>query len=272
MDLLLAQVDAFAERLFEGNPAAVVPLDAWLDDALLQSIALENNLSETAFTVVLGTDDDGAPRYRLRWFTPAVEVDLCGHATLATGAYLLDDVHPASSLVRFETRSGTLTVRRAGAGRLAMDFPAEALTPVATEPSVVAALRVDPGAVVAVLRGTDLVVVVDDPGVVEGLQPDLAAVATVPARGVVVTAPGRAGSGVDFVSRWFGPQSGVAEDPVTGSAHCALAPYWAGRLGRAELVARQVSARGGTVRCTLDGDRVVLEGSYRRYLTGTISL
>lgn len=269
VDLPLIQIDAFAERLFEGNPAAVMPLPGWLDDALLQQLALENNLSETAFLVADDLADPAAPAYQLRWFTPAVEVDLCGHATLASAGYLLDDVHPMADRVRFTTRSGWLTVERAPSGELSMDFPAEVPVPTEPDPALVAALGVTP---VEVLRATDVIVVVERAEDVRDLRPDLTALAGFPERGVMVTAPGGPNTDVDFVSRWFGCHAGVAEDPVTGSAHSQAAPYWSARLGRSELVARQLSARGGTVGCRVAGDRVVLTGRYRRYLVGTVHL
>ncbi len=268
----LIQVDAFADRLFEGNPAAVMPLDGWLDDRLLQQLAAENNLSETAFTVPLAHDASplaGAPAYALRWFTPEVEVDLCGHATLATAAYLFEDRHPCAAALAFSTRSGWLVARRGGPDEIVLDFPAEPPVPVAPDPVVVAALGV---AVVETLRATDLVYVVATAGEVRDLTPALGPLLRMDARGVVVTAPGDPGSGFDFVSRWFGPPAGIPEDPVTGSAHVQTAPYWAGRLGRTRLRARQLSARGGTVGCAVVGDRVELTGSYVRYLTGRVRL
>jgi predicted PhzF superfamily epimerase YddE/YHI9 len=278
VELPLIQIDAFAERLFEGNPAAVMPLTEWPDDALLQQLAAENNLSETAFTVPLppaqaGADDATAdadvPAYRLRWFTPATEVDLCGHATLAAAGYLLEDHHPDAAAVRFITRSGWLRVERLAPRTLAMDFPGEVPRRCPVDPAVVAALGVP---VLETFRATDLICRVESAEQVRRLRPDLRTLAGLPVRGVMVTAVGEPGSGYDFVSRWFGPQSGVDEDPVTGSAHSQAAPLWAERLGRTDLVARQLSPRGGTVGCRVAGDRVILQGSYRRYLTGTVTL
>lgn len=269
MRLPLIWIDAFAERPFEGNPAAVMPLERWLDGVLLQRIAAQNNLSETAYLVAVD-ESASEPVYALRWFTPATEVDLCGHATLASAAYLLDDVHPAAASVQFDTRSGRLTVTRAPEGRLEMDFPAEDLTPVAPDPQVLAALGLSASAVRESLSATDLVYVVDRPDTVRELRPDHAALARLDVRGVMVTA---AGDGdVDVVSRWFVAAAGVPEDPVTGSAHSQVAPYWAARLGRTELIARQESPRGGTVWCRVEGDRVTLAGHYRRYLVGTVTL
>lgn len=276
MDVPLVQIDAFAERLFEGNPAAVMPLPRWLDDAVLQAVAAENNLSETAFVVDDLPSTAGAPpaadapAHHLRWFTPAIEVDLCGHATLATASYLLDDVHPGARAVQLWTRSGWLSVHREEDGALTMDFPAKVAEPVTVDPAVLAALG-EPLVVEAMQGGDDLMYLLEDAAAVAGLLPDHGAIGRLPVRGVLVTAAGD-GTGFDFVSRWFGARAGVPEDPVTGSAHCLSAPMWAGRLGRTELVARQLSARGGTVRCRVDGDRVMLTGRCVRFLTGTATL
>lgn len=267
------QVDAFAGELFEGNPAAVMPLDAWLADAVLQQIALENNLSETAFLVARDpargpVPDPARPAYDLRWFTPATEVDLCGHATLAASSYLFDDVHPDADSLQFSTRSGWLTVTRSPDGLLTMDFPAETPTPVDVDPSIARALGVD---VLDAHRATDLIYTVANAATVRELTPDLTFLATLPVRGIAVTAAGD-GTKFDFVSRWFGAEAGVPEDPVTGSAHCQLAPLWAERLGLREMMARQMSPRGGTVDVTLQGDRVLLSGRCVRFLEGTVLL
>jgi PhzF family phenazine biosynthesis protein len=274
----LVQIDAFADREFSGNPAAVMPLERWLPDAVLQAIAEENNLSETAFLVrqlpsAAGQPPIGSPGYHLRWFTPAVEVDLCGHATLAAAAHLFDDVHPQAEGLAFWTRSGWLQVTRGtSAGHLDMDFPAEALLELPADDPVsaaaVAALGVRP---LACLRGTDLAFVLADEAAVLAATPDHGALAQLPVRGVIITAKADRPD-VDFVSRWFGGAAGVREDPVTGSAHSQMAPYWAGRLGRTALTARQLSRRGGTVRCEVRGERVRLSGSYRRYLDGTATI
>lgn len=258
MDLPLFQIDAFADAVFAGNPAAVCPLHSWLPDDRMQAIAAENNLSETAFFV---PERDG---YALRWFTPAAEVDLCGHATLASAFLVFERLRPDLRSVAFSTRvSGTLTVTRDG-DFLVMDFPRWDAEPVAEDPAVAASLGAAPR---TLLNGPDLMAVFDDETAVRGISPDLAAVARLPARGIVVTAPGR---DVDFVSRFFAPAVGIDEDPVTGSAHCLLAPYWADRLGRNDLVGHQVSRRGGIVRCTVAGDRVHLAGRAVLYLEGTI--
>ncbi|GHD30506.1 PhzF family phenazine biosynthesis protein [Nocardiopsis kunsanensis] len=273
MRIPLVQVDAFAESLFEGNPAAVMLLEHWFPDAVLQQLALENNLSETAFLVVHDADGGpapgpGLPVYELRWFTPATEVDLCGHATLGASSYLFDDVHPDADTLQFSTRSGRLTVKRSAEGLLTMDFPAETPTPVEVDPLIADALGAE---VLEAHRATDLIYTVENAETVRGLAPDLAVLASLPVRGVAVTAPGDS-AGFDFVSRWFGAQAGVPEDPVTGSAHCQLAPLWAARSGKSEMTARQMSARGGTVVIRLREERALLSGRCVRYLEGTVLL
>lgn len=257
MKLPIYQVDAFAARPFEGNPAAVCPLDAWLDDATLQRIAAENNLSETAFFVPEGEG------YRLRWFTPGVEVDLCGHATLASAWVLFNQLGHAADAIHFHTRSGVLSVRRRG-DALEMDFPSRPPRACVPPPGLLEALGV---AQADVLEADDYIVVVDDESTVMRLTPDFARLKGLPNRGVAVTAPGKS---VDFVSRWFGPNVAVDEDPVTGSAHTALAPYWAGRLGKDQLTARQGGARQGHLTCAMAGERVLLSGTAALYLSGTI--
>lgn len=253
------QVDAFAARVFEGNPAAVCPLDAWLDDSLLQAIAAENNLSETAFFVPEG---DG---FRLRWFTPVTEVDLCGHATLATAHVLYDALGYEAACIRFETRSGTLTVERTG-DLLSMDFPASRAAAVTAPEELVAGLGQVPTEVRA---AEDYVAVYESEEQVRAITPDHERLRQLGLRGVVVTAPGVE---VDFVSRFFAPKYGIPEDPVTGSAHCILAPYWQVRLNKNPLAARQVSSRGGEVRCEVRGDRVILGGRAVTFMVGEISV
>lgn len=259
MRLPLFQIDAFASQLFGGNPAAVVVLDEWLPDSALAAIAAENNLAETAY-VILG--HDVVP---LRWFTPAVEVDLCGHATLAAADVLFRHYLPAADRLTFSTRSGNLTVTRDG-GRLAMDFPARPGKSVATSQSLVSALGARPR---EAFLARDLLAIFDSESEVRALRPDLPRVASLDAFAVIVSAPG---DGVDFVSRFFAPRAGIPEDPVTGSAHCTLVPYWAARLGKAELTAKQVSARGGELWCRLAGDRVVISGCAVEYLRGEIMI
>jgi PhzF family phenazine biosynthesis protein len=259
MHIPIYQVDAFTSHVFAGNPAAVCPLEEWLDDRTMAAIAAENNLSETAFFVQRGR------RYDLRWFTPAVEVDLCGHATLASAYVILNLLEAGREEVRFDTRSGELVVRRSGE-RLTMDFPARPPQPCAIDPRLIPALGAEPE---AVLTARDYLVVYRDEEQVRELRPDLAGLQRVDRFAVIVTAPGLQ---VDFVSRFFAPAQGVPEDPVTGSAHCTLVPYWAGRLGKQELHARQVSARGGELWCENHGERVSISGQAALYLKGTIRL
>lgn len=263
MKLKLLQIDAFADRVFDGNPAAVCELAQWLPDATLQAIAAENNLSETAYYLRRG---DGA--FDLRWFTPAVEVDLCGHATLAAAfAIFRAGADTDAEVLRFHTRSGELRVRRSDRG-LSMDFPSTRPQPIDAPRGLLAALGLAQAQVQAqVLDADDYIVVVEDEDIVAALAPDFAALRAFPRRGVAVTAPGR---DFDFVSRWFGPRVGVDEDPVTGSAHTWLAPYWSQRLGKPVLRARQGGARRGTLTCEIAGDRVVLSGSAVLYLSGEI--
>lgn len=259
MKLDLFQVDAFAERIFEGNPAAVVPLKQWLNDELLLKIAEENNLSETAFLVADGQ------HYQLRWFTPAAEVDLCGHATLAAAHVVFHHLHQQQSQVRFSTRSGDLVVHRSAQG-LMMDFPATMPTPVAEPAAISQVLGYEAE---AVLLGFDHLVVLPTAQHVRDLEPDFSLLKQLDSRGVVFTAPG---DDYDCVSRCFYPKLNVPEDPVTGSAHCQLAPYWAKRLNQQVIVARQASTRGGTIRCEMNNGRVRLHGTAMDYLIGTINL
>lgn len=251
------QFDAFARTVLKGNPAAVVPLTAWLDDATLQAIAGENNLSETAF--VLGGDG----HYQLRWFTPAVEVDLCGHATLASAAAIFRFIEPARSHLVFTTRSGELTVERQG-DLLQMDFPSQPSQACADELPLLQCFGVAPS---EQWLGPDLMLVFDDACTIRQLRPNFAALMQLPGRGVICTAPG---DECDFVSRFFAPRCGINEDPVTGSAHCQLAPYWASRLGKTCMQAQQISARFGVVDCELAGERILLRGTARLYLKGEI--
>jgi len=262
MKLPFYWVDAFADRLFTGNPAGVVPLDAWIDDALMQKIAFENNLPETAFFVPKGRD------FALRWFSPTVEIPLCGHATLASGHIVFTLLDPGRSEVGFETMSGRLGVAREGE-LLALDFPARASRPVEPEAWLAKAIGTAPDALFDG-GGGNLMVVVADAAAVRGLAVDMAALDRgLKGRGLIVTARGE---DVDFVSRYFAPNHGIPEDAVTGSAHCTLAPFWAGRLGKAALEARQLSARGGRLRCTVKGDRVAIAGRAITYMTGTIEV
>jgi PhzF family phenazine biosynthesis protein len=241
------QVDAFATRAFEGNPAAVCPLESWLDDGLLQAIAEENNLSETAFFV---PSEKG---FKLRWFTPVKEVDLCGHATLAAAHVIFDILGYAKPVITFETRSGDLFVEKKGK-RLKMDFPACPPTPCESPEILAEGLGQRP---IEVLAAEDYVAVFENEAIIRAITPNQALLGQLDLRGVIITAPG---TDVDFVSRFFAPKFGIPEDPVTGSAHCALAPYWAGKLGKLTLSARQISKRGGDLTCEMKADRVVLSG------------
>lgn len=251
------QVDAFTTRLFAGNPAAVMPMNRFPGDAVMQAIASENNLAETAFLVPEGGD------YRLRWFTPTVEVPLCGHATLASAAVVMERLEVGRTEVVFHSASGPLKVARKGSAYV-MDFPARTSEPAATPAGLAEALGVVPGEVY--VNAFNYMAVVGDPQAVRVLQPDMAAVASLDRSGVIVTAPGE--GEYDFISRYFAPAKGIPEDPVTGSAHCMLAPYWASRLNKTALRGFQASRRGGEVGCRLLGDRVELEGACVFYLEG----
>ncbi len=266
MKLALYWVDSFSRAVFRGNPAGVVPLAAWLPDETMRLIAFENGLAETAFFVRTGPD-----RFHLRWFTPAVEVDLCGHATLASAFVLFTQLGQPGNTITFDSRSGPLTVTRKEGLLLELDFPAtppELETYPAVAHAVTAALGLQP---VWLGRSRfDRFAVLSDVAAVRALKPDLAQVAAAGGRGLVVTAPGDGAS--DFVSRFFAPQSGVPEDPVTGSAHSALVPYWAARLGKTTLHARQISARGGELWCEFAGDRVKIAGHAALYLHGEIEI
>ncbi len=262
MRVPIFQIDAFASRRFTGNPAAVVLLEAWPDEAVLQAVASENNLSETAYLRRVGE------HYELRWFTPRAEVALCGHATLASAFVVLEFLDPRRSSVAFETLSGRLVVEREE-DRFAMDFPARFgdLVPDIPDP-LIDALGIDVQELWQ--AGDDLMAVLARPDEVLELTPDLYEIERLDCRGLIVTALG--GPDCDFVSRFFAPSVGVAEDPVTGSAHCALAPYWGERLGKARILGRQLSRRGGEVYCRLAGERVVLGGHAVPYLQGFIEI
>lgn len=271
MQLALFILDAFAEHLFEGNPAAVMPMRTWLDDAVLGQLAAENRCSETAFYRPCAPPGRTAgPRvaYELRWFSPSVEVELCGHATLAAAGQLFDDVHPREREIAFSTASGWLVARRAGRRRVCLDLPSQLLQPVPVDPVVSAALGLE---VLEAHLGADLVLIARDADAVRALSPDWRVLRRLPVRGVAVSAPSDE-HGVDFVSRWFGAQAGIDEDPVTGSLHCALGPLWADRLGRARLFARQLSARGGSLALEVRDGRVQVTGGYVRYAAGVVTL
>lgn len=259
MKLPLYQIDAFTTRMFSGNPAAVVLLDTWLPDDALKAIAAENNLAETAFVIPHGAV------MPLRWFTPTVEVDLCGHATLATADVLFRHILPSAKQLTFSTRSGSLTVTRDG-DYLSMDFPSRPGKSIEIEDTVVAALGNRPK---ELYRGRDLLAIYDSESQIRDFRPDFERIASLDAFAVIVSAPG---GEVDYVYRFFAPRQGIPEDPATGSANCTLVPYWAVRLGRSELVAKQLSAREGDLRCALRGDRVLIAGRAVEYLRGEITI
>lgn len=259
MKLKQYQVDAFTDKVFGGNPAAVVPLASWPDDLLLQAIAEENNLSETAFFMAV---EEG---FQLRWFTPVAEVDLCGHATLASAHVLFELLDYSEPVITFETRSGRLLVEHDG-GRLRMSFPACPPVPQEIPEALTRGLGRRP---LEVLAADDYMAVFDSEATVRALAPDQTVLGRLDRRGVIVTAPGME---VDFVSRFFAPQFGIAEDPVTGSAHCELAPYWAERLGKNVLTARQVSKRGGDIVCEVEAERVFLTGSAVTFMEAEITV
>lgn len=253
------QIDSFASEVFRGNPAGVCLLDRWLEDSVLQSIAEENNLSETAFLV------RQAECYELRWFTPKIEIDLCGHATLASGHVVFEFVDRNAKKVRFMSKSGELTIERKGE-LLFMDFPSRKPVPIKAPDEISTILGANPS---EVLLARDLVVVLDDEDVVKELKPDLDAIARMECFAVIATAVGRE---CDFVSRFFAPKAGIPEDPVTGSAHCSLIPYWAERLGKNDLHAFQLSRRGGELFCKDQGERVSIGGHAVTYLCGNLTL
>ncbi len=255
MSIPYYHVDAFADRLFKGNPAGVCFLADWLPDAELQAIAAENNLAETAFVV------QRESFYDLRWFTPTVEMDLCGHATLAPAHVIFRHLKYRENVVRFKTRSGVLTVTRDGE-LLTLDFPARPAALCSPPEELIQGLGMEP---IATLKARDYLAVFDTEQTIKDLQPDMKLLQKIECLGIIVTAPGNL---VDFVSRFFAPGAGVPEDPVTGSAHCTLIPYWAERLNRSHLRALQVSQRGGELICEYRGDRVGISGKAVTYSSG----
>ena len=261
MRISIFHVDAFASRPFAGNPAAVMLLDQFREDNLLQEIAAENNLSETAFLVPEGGD------YRLRWFTPTTEVPLCGHATLASAAVVMQRLEPERDTVVFHSASGPLIVNRTETGYV-MDFPVRTSEQVSTPPALAEALRIEP---IEVFKNEfNYLALLGSGQVLRALAPDMAALARLDRPGVIVTAPGE--ETYDFVSRYFAPAKGIPEDPVTGAAHCMLAPFWAKRLGKTTFHAFQASRRGGEITCRLEGNRVKLEGACVFYLEGEVEI
>ena len=260
MEITIYQVDAFTDKLFGGNPAAVCPLEDWLPDETMQQIALENNLSETAFVV-----SDGK-KYTIRWFTPLVEVDLCGHATLAAAHVYFSELKIPTKKIVFQSKSGPLTVTKKKTV-YKMDFPKDDLQLIDTPLAIKSALACQP---IATYQGkSDYLVILPTQQAVEELQPDFALLSTLPVRGVIVSAQG---TKVDMVSRFFAPQCGIDEDPVTGSAHTSLTPFWAKQLKKNKLSALQLSKRGGVLNCALKGDRVAISGNAITYLKGVVNI
>lgn len=256
--MILYQVDAFTDKLFGGNPAAVLILDDWPDDNLMQSIANENNLAETAF--VVPEDDD----YRIRWFTPATEVDLCGHATLAAAFIMFSETDYNRSSIRFQSKSGMLSVYKEN-DWLTLDFPSDEIRRVEISSAIKKCINA--GISEAYQGRSDLMVVLEKENDVKQADPDLPSILQLGNRGLILTAPG---TDVDFVSRFFAPYVGIDEDLVTGSAHTTLTPYWSKRLGKSELTARQISSRGGYLQCSVSGDRILISGRAVLYPKGTI--
>ena len=261
MKLPLYQIDAFTNTLFEGNPAAVVPLSEWLPDETLIKISAENNLAETAFYI---PTEKG---YHIRWFTPTVEVDLCGHATLATAFVIFTLTDYQGDVIIFDSKSGELRVTRKD-NLFILNFPTDLYHIAVPPPALIECLQ--SGTVTEVFKGkTDYMVVLESEAELRDLEYDIIILSTIPARGIIITAPG---DEVDFVSRFFAPQSGIDEDPVTGSAHTTLIPYWAEKLEKTTLSAKQISKRGGSLQCELLGDRVSIGGEARLYLRGEIEI
>lgn len=259
MRIPIYQIDAFTDQIFKGNPAAVCLLEFWPEDHILQSIAAENNLSETAFCLLRNE------HYGLRWFTPKTEIDLCGHATLASAYVIMQYIDPSKKKVSFETKSGMLSVEREN-DLLAMDFPVRPAIPSEAPPELLNGLGIQPQ---EVFRSRDYMVVVDKEAIVRDLIPDMRFLEQVDGTGVIVTAPGDT---TDFVSRFFAPKLGIPEDPVTGSSHCTLIPYWAERLKKSKLTAAQLSQRGGMLVCEIRNGRVKIAGKAVAYLEGMINI
>ncbi|MEJ7861575.1 MAG: PhzF family phenazine biosynthesis protein [Pyrinomonadaceae bacterium] len=257
MNLSIYQVDAFTNKLMSGNPAAICPLSEWLPDELMQKIAAENNLSETAFFV---KKDD---RYELRWFTPTFEIDLCGHATLASAFVLFELLGETTNVLKFQTKSGLLEVEKDN-NLLVLDFPVREAESCEVPGNLIKAIGKTP---IEVLKSRDYLMVYESEDEIRQINPNFAELLEIDAHAVIVTARG---TDCDFVSRFFAPEVGVFEDPVTGSAHCTLIPYWAEKLGKEKLFARQISARGGELFCELKNDRVKIGGNATLYMKGEI--
>jgi PhzF family phenazine biosynthesis protein len=260
MKIKIFQVDAFTDHQFGGNPAAICPLDAWLPDTVMQLIAMENNLAETAFLVPEGEI------FHIRWFTPEVEVDLCGHATLASAFVIFNKLNYKGETINFSSRSGYLSVRKNG-DLLTLDFPRDSFSSERPSPALINSFGVHP--IEAYKGKTDWMFLLGSQKEVEDFIPDLTAMSKIDARGIIITAKG---DDVDFVSRFFAPQAGIPEDPVTGSAHTTLAPFWAEKLGKTELSALQLSRRKGHLWCKVAGDRIEISGQARLYMSGEINI
>lgn len=261
MKLTIYQVDAFAERIFKGNPAAIVPLEDWIPDELMQAIAMENNLSETAYFV---KTDEG---YHLRWFTPEFEIDLCGHATLGSAYIIKNFIEPHVAEINFTTEKAGVLKASAREGLYTLDFPSQ--PPKATKVPKQLMESIGITNAVEVLKARDYFVVLPDEDAVKNVQPDFTIMKELDAIGVIVTAKGRS---ADVVSRCFYPGAGIPEDPVTGSAHTNIVPYWAEKLGKTKLFCKQLSARGGDVHCELRGNRVLMSGKCVLYMEGEIDV
>ena len=259
MKIPLYQIDAFASKLFEGNPAAVCPLDEWLPDEIMQSIAEENNLSETAFFVPKGNG------FHIRWFTPASEVDLCGHATLAAAYILFNTLGYKKDKIEFDSKSGILTVTKDNEW-LVMDFPAQPPVSCDIPEEIIKAFNIEP---IECLKSEDFIVVFEREIDIESAHPDFGQLIKLDLRGVIITAKS---SRYDFVARFFAPKYGIPEDPVTGSAYTQLAPYWVSKIGPKRFSVKQMSSRGGELTCELVGDRVLISGRAVKYLEGTIKI
>lgn len=259
MKLPIYQIDAFTDHLFCGNPAAVIPLTEWLSEETMLNIAAENNLAETAFYIPTGAG------FHIRWFTPFLEVDLCGHATLATAYVIFKLLNYEGEIIRFNSRSGELTVTL-NEDWLTLNFPVDHYHIAVPPPALAESFK--SVTMMEVYKGkSDYLVVLESEEIVKNLELDIIVLSTIPARGIIVTSTG---NDVDFVSRFFAPQSGIDEDPVTGSAHTTLIPYWAEKFSKSTLTAKQLSKRGGYLKCELDGDRVKISGQAKLYLQGQI--
>ena len=259
MELDLYQIDAFTDKPFQGNPAAVIPLETWLPDNTMQSIAEENNLSETAFFVPTSKE------FHIRWFTPETEVDLCGHATLAAAYVLFNILGYNKDRIDFESKSGALTVLQKG-NWIVMDFPAQIPATCIVPDEIVKAFGKTP---IECLRSEDYIVVFESESDILSIEPDIDYLKKLDLRGVIITARSRE---YDFISRFFAPKYGIDEDPVTGSAHTQLIPYWARKLGKSKMTAKQVSSRGGEIVCELHDDRVLISGKAVKFLEGKIKI